>query len=135
MTMRIGPCGGVLLAIGVCGLLGARTPAQGPPVPGAGAVAPLPGWRFPQSPTYASPLAPTISVPGVPVPHAIAPAKLTAIPLGTPAAILGSPVAATIPGAQRITIDEARQRVLGNSKLLALAAANIQGKDFAARAM
>jgi outer membrane protein TolC len=35
----------------------------------------------------------------------------------------------------RLTVEEARQRVLANSKLLQLAAANVQSKDYATRAM
>jgi outer membrane protein TolC len=38
------------------------------------------------------------------------------------------------PGATRLTLDDARQRVLSNSKLLHLAAMNIRGKCFAVRA-
>lgn len=40
-----------------------------------------------------------------------------------------------IPGVQRLTLDDVKQRVLANNKLLQLAAANIQGKGYAARAM
>jgi outer membrane protein TolC len=46
-----------------------------------------------------------------------------------------TPVTSPTPAVERLTLDEARQRVLANSKLLALAATNIEGKGYATRAM
>jgi outer membrane protein TolC len=45
------------------------------------------------------------------------------------------PAAKPQPAVERLTLDEAKQRVVANSKLLALAATNIEGKGFATRAM
>ena len=39
------------------------------------------------------------------------------------------------PSAVRLTLDEAKQRVVANSKLLALAATNVEGKGYATKAM
>ena len=39
------------------------------------------------------------------------------------------------PAVQRLTLDEAKERVAANSKLLALAALNITGKEYATKAM
>jgi hypothetical protein len=38
-------------------------------------------------------------------------------------------------GVCRLTLDEAKQRALGTNQLLALAGLNVQGKQFATRAM
>lgn len=40
-----------------------------------------------------------------------------------------------MPAVQRLTLDEAKERVVANSKLLALAAMNVQGKGYATKAM
>jgi outer membrane protein TolC len=45
------------------------------------------------------------------------------------------PVANPQPAVAHLTLDDAKQRVVTNSKLLALAAANVDGKRFATRAM
>jgi outer membrane protein TolC len=52
----------------------------------------------------------------------------------TPAAQAAPPAAAQ-PAVQSLTLDEARQRVVANSRLLALAAMNAEGKGFATKAM
>jgi outer membrane protein TolC len=64
---------------------------------------------------------------------------VTLIVLGCePLTAQSTPAAATPPpptaGPQRITLEEARQRAQANSKLLALAAVNVEGKDYATRA-
>jgi outer membrane protein TolC len=46
-----------------------------------------------------------------------------------------TPVTSPQPAVVRLTLDEAKQRVLANSKLLALAATNVEAKGFATRAM
>jgi outer membrane protein TolC len=67
-------------------------------------------------------------------PAAVLPAK----PGRTPAAGAGTPAApavlpATAPNTARLTLDEVKQRVLANNKLLQLAAANVQSKGYAIR--
>src|SRR5258708_3272057 len=42
---------------------------------------------------------------------------------------------AHVAGFERLTLEEAKQRVLANNKLLALAAMNIEGKQFATKAV
>jgi outer membrane protein TolC len=46
-----------------------------------------------------------------------------------------TPATSPPPAVERLTLDEAKQRALANSKLLALAATNVEGKEFATRAM
>jgi len=46
-----------------------------------------------------------------------------------------APPASPKPAVERLTLDEAKQRVLTNSKLLALAATNVEGKGFATKAL
>ena len=50
----------------------------------------------------------------------------------TPPAALPS---ISAPAVQRLTLDDAKARVVANSKLLALAALNVQGKEYATKAM
>src|SRR5262249_57177446 len=52
---------------------------------------------------------------------------------GAAAQPAASPAAA--PGVTRLTLDEVKQRVLANNKLLNLAALNVQSKGYATRAM
>src|SRR5436305_110331 len=46
-----------------------------------------------------------------------------------------APPPAAAPGSMRLTLDEIKARVLANNKLLQLAAANVQSKGYAMRAM
>jgi outer membrane protein TolC len=46
-----------------------------------------------------------------------------------------APAASPTPTVERLTLDQAKQRILANSKLLTLAATNVEGKGFATRAM
>jgi outer membrane protein TolC len=88
----------------------------------------------PATPAPAVPAQP-VSVP-VNVAPAVRPANLGKLPVpaAVPAAAPPAP-AHTVAGAQHLTLEEARQRVLANSKLLKLAAMNIQGKEFATNAV
>jgi outer membrane protein len=61
------------------------------------------------------------------------PVKLGFVPNGEQPT--GALVLETSPAATHLTLDEAKQRVLANSKLLRLAAENIRGKEFATRAL
>jgi len=51
------------------------------------------------------------------------------------AAAPAAPAESAPPAVQRLTLDDAKQRVVANSKLLALAATNVEGKGYATRAM
>lgn len=132
MTTGIGRCASALIAVAVCLVLVGHVAAQSPYLPGGGfngivgapGAVQAPGWRYPAPPDVSAPVL-----------RSGAPVQLTTMPFGTPMVVLGEPVFPTVPGAQRMTLDEARQRVLANSKLLALAAANVRGKEFATRAM
>jgi outer membrane protein TolC len=46
-----------------------------------------------------------------------------------------APAAPAQPAVERLTLDEAKKRVVANSKLLTLAATNVEGKGYATRAM
>jgi outer membrane protein TolC len=61
-------------------------------------------------------------------------ATLAALGLAAPLAAQGPPAPAT-PPVLRITLDEAKQRALGNNKLLNLAGLNVQAKGYAVKAM
>jgi outer membrane protein TolC len=125
-----------LITVGVLSTVVGTAGAQSPPLLGpggalvpassGGAVQP-PSWRFPS---------PSVSPPALSGPAAgitIAPVNLK-VPQAAPMAALGLPVVSSATGAPSITLDEAKQRVLSNSKLLQLAAENIRGKEFATRA-
>src|SRR5262249_55985412 len=87
---------------------------------------------------------PTITVPAASDP---APPPRTAPPVALPAALSRPPVQAgglasgpaahppAAPNVVRLTLDEAKERALANSKLLALAAMNGQSKGYATRAL
>ena len=63
-------------------------------------------------------------------------AGLLAAPLAAQEKPANAPAMVTaLPPIARLTLDEIKQRVLSNNKLLTLAALNVQSKDYAARAM
>ena len=64
----------------------------------------------------------------------VSPAGLSSSPTAPPEAPAAQPVKGK-PTAVRLTLDEAKQRVVANSKLLALAATNVEGKGYATKAM
>src|SRR5262245_38614275 len=65
------------------------------------------------------------------------PARLSRAPVEAGGASAAAPAAppAAGPHVVRLTLDEVKERVLGNSKLLALAAMNVQSKGYATKAM
>ena len=73
--------------------------------------------------------APTARTASRPVPAALEPVP------GAAANPTAAAPASAEPVVQRLTLDEAKQRVVANSKLLALAAGNVEGKGFATKAM
>jgi outer membrane protein TolC len=133
----------LLVALCASGLVAGNARSQSPLLPGPGGMltppgpgvlTPPTGWRLPLAPVYSPSSAPAVK--------ATLPSNKPATPLANlaldqmPPAILGPPVESAAGGGGRhLTLDEAKQRVLANSKLMALAAANIRGKEFATRAM
>jgi outer membrane protein TolC len=85
--------------------------------------------------TPSAPLPATPAVPAQPIglPASVRAATLAGVKVAEAAPAHPAPSGA--PGAQRITLEQARERVLSNSKLLELAAMNIQGKESATRAV
>jgi outer membrane protein TolC len=76
-------------------------------------------------------LAPTSAVYSqAPMPRSLPTTEVVA-----PAEAAASPAATPQPTVERLTLDEAKHRVLSNSKLLQLAATNVEGKGYATRAM
>jgi outer membrane protein TolC len=71
------------------------------------------------------------SHPQTPTSQAAPPAAQAALPAEASAAA----TPAGRPAVERLTLDEAKQRVVANSKLLALAATNVEGKEYATKAM
>jgi outer membrane protein TolC len=71
-----------------------------------------------------------------PAGHAQTPAPRPAPPAAQAAPPAeAAPAAPVQPAVERLTLDEAKKRVVGNSKLLALAATNVEGKGYATKAM
>jgi outer membrane protein TolC len=91
----------------------------------------LPNASAPYSPVSVTPTIPVTVQPG------IRPANLSGLTVGAAGPAAPAPAAAPPSGgagAQRLTLEEARQRALANNKLLKLAAMNIEGKEFATNA-
>jgi outer membrane protein len=64
----------------------------------------------------------------------VSPAGLSSSPAAPPEPLAAEPTKGDA-AAVRLTLDEAKQRVVANSKLLALAATNVEGKGYATKAL
>src|ERR1700722_3642725 len=129
------------LVLGLAGLFAAEGQGQGlplgqalSPAPATGLSVPMPSSTMPPAPMYSTPTNLSQLIGFRPT---IRPADLSGlvIPVAVEEKAAPARPAAAAHPAQRLTIEEARQRVLANNKLLQLAAMNIQGKEFATEAV